>query len=83
MTIWKFDENRARFRCVQREDVGSDPDGFYVFSRLDGLTIKAGMADPMPFPADGRLSVAGVEFSAKDFPCWQRFRELAGWIPGT
>ena len=67
MTIWKFDENRATFRVAPPAEVEGDPDGFYVVSRLDGLTVRDGAAESVPFPGDGPLVVAGVEFTQDDF----------------
>jgi hypothetical protein len=81
MSIWKFDENAGKFRWVRADDAAADPDGFYVYSRLDGMTVRDGTAEPAPYPSDGRLIVAGIEFGACDFPCWERFAKIAGYMP--
>jgi hypothetical protein len=47
-----------------------------VISGFSGLLVRDGDSEPKRFPADGRLVVAGTEFTPDDFPCWQRFRNL-------
>lgn len=76
MAIYRFDENAVRFCEVSREEYEADRDALYVISGFSGLLVRDGDSAPKRFPADGRLVVAGAEFTPDDFSCWHRYRNL-------
>jgi hypothetical protein len=76
VTVYRFDENAVRFRVVTKEDFEADHAALYVISGFSGLLVRDGDSAPKRFPADGRLVVAGAEFTPDDFSCWRRYRNL-------
>jgi hypothetical protein len=76
MAIYRFDENAVRFVEVSKEEFEADRDALYVISGFSGLLVRDGDSKPKRFPSDGRLVVAGAEFTPDDFPGWPRYRNL-------